>query len=320
MEVCFLCRKVTRVLTPQLVGTIGGLVDPPADTRSNGITPPTPALIPSEIKHETTDMMSFPEPRPSGYLPQSLPSGTQGMASPGAGGTIPESTTLAYMPDLFHVGYQSSSATPDRKYDFHSNEVKWPSDPREGDETAWWPMKSPLDKKYDFPSEGFKWFSDPGTGDEKTARFPIGSLPAETKNVGSQRPDKRKRAVTPDEGRKMRRTLLEGSQSSESPISKSLPPTHDEPTVDPLRAEDSLSTTMPHRIWHQIPQRTYSHGQKQWDFRSSQPITFCTNGLPGSNMGDALRKRFIGFDGRDDLVLQGAGGSISCRLEVRRSS
>jgi hypothetical protein len=33
-------------------------------------------------------------------------------------------------------------------------------------------------------------------------------------------------------------------------------------------------------------------------------------------MGDALHKKFTGLDGRDDPVLQGASGAISCRLMV----
>ena len=33
-------------------------------------------------------------------------------------------------------------------------------------------------------------------------------------------------------------------------------------------------------------------------------------------MGNAFRKEFTGFDGRDDPVLQEAAGAISCRLLV----
>jgi hypothetical protein len=33
-------------------------------------------------------------------------------------------------------------------------------------------------------------------------------------------------------------------------------------------------------------------------------------------MGDALRKRFAGLDGRDDRVLKDPAGAISCRLLV----
>ena len=33
-------------------------------------------------------------------------------------------------------------------------------------------------------------------------------------------------------------------------------------------------------------------------------------------MGDALRKTFTGLDGRDNPVLQGAAGAISCRFLV----
>jgi len=286
MEVCFLCWRITLVLTPHSVGTIGSLVDPPTNTWSNGITPPTPVFTPSEIKRETTNMVSLLESQPSRYPLQSLPGGTQGMAS-GSGGTVPEFNTSAYynsIPDLFDVKNQSSSATPDQKYDFHSEEPKW--------------------------------FSDPGAGDEKTAWLPMRSPPSETKDVGYERLDKRKRAMTPDEAHKMRRTLPEGSQSSESSISKSLPLAHDGLVVDPFRAQGSLSTTIPHWVEHKIPQRPYNHGPKQRDFRPSQPITFSVNGLPGVNMGAVLSKRFTALDGRDDPVLQGAGSSISCRLEV----
>jgi len=185
------------VLTPQLVGTISGLVDPPADTRSNGITPPTPVPIPSEIKHETTNRIPLPS-RASRYPPQSLPGGTQGVAS-GSGGTITEFDTSAYYDftsDLFDVNNQSS-ATLDRKHD-HSKEVKWLSDPGEGDKMAWLSMKSPLDQKYDYHSEDLKRVPDLGAGDEEMAWLPIGSPLAETKDIGSQRPDKRKRAMTSD--------------------------------------------------------------------------------------------------------------------------
>ena len=71
--------------------------------------------------------------------------------------------------------------------------------------------------------------------------------------------------------------------------------------------------------WRKIPQKVYDHGKKQWDFRPSQPIMFHVNGCPGVNMGDALRKKFTGLDGRDDLVLQDARHAISCRLWVRSS-
>jgi len=71
--------------------------------------------------------------------------------------------------------------------------------------------------------------------------------------------------------------------------------------------------------WRKIPQEVYNHGRKQWGFTPSEPILFPVNGCPGLNMGDALRKRFTGLDGRDDLVLQDARGAISCRLLVRLS-
>ena len=71
--------------------------------------------------------------------------------------------------------------------------------------------------------------------------------------------------------------------------------------------------------WHEIPQRLYEHGRKQWDHRPSDPILFQMKGSPGVNMGNALRKKFAGLEGRDDLVLQDAKKAISCRFLVRLS-
>jgi len=65
-----------------------------------------------------------------------------------------------------------------------------------------------------------------------------------------------------------------------------------------------------------IPQRpTVCERQQRW--QRSASIIFSTNGFAGMNMRDALCKRFTSLDGRDDLVLQEAGSSISCRLQVR---
>ena len=71
--------------------------------------------------------------------------------------------------------------------------------------------------------------------------------------------------------------------------------------------------------WYKIPQKTYDHGRKQWDFIPSESISFGVNGRPGVNVIDALQKRFTGLDGRDDPVLQDATSAISCRLSVRSS-
>jgi len=79
------------------------------------------------------------------------------------------------------------------------------------------------------------------------------------------------------------------------------------------------AATFPPPNWHRIPQRAYDNGQKRWNFTPQEFISFGVNGSPGMNMGDALRKRFMGLDGRDDLVLQGANRAISCRLSVRLS-
>ena len=90
-----------------------------------------------------------------------------------------------------------------------------------------------------------------------------------------------------------------------SPTSTSLPP----PTPQ--------AAASPPLILHRIPQKVYDLGRKQQGFTPSKPIYFSVDGRPGINMGDALRERFTGLDGRDDLMLQDASSAISCRLSVR---
>lgn len=68
--------------------------------------------------------------------------------------------------------------------------------------------------------------------------------------------------------------------------------------------------------WIKVPQRNYDHGRKQWSFKKLEPVSFGVGGRPGINLGNALRKRFEGLDGRDDPVLQDAAGAISCRFLV----
>lgn len=87
-----------------------------------------------------------------------------------------------------------------------------------------------------------------------------------------------------------------------------------------IASREHLDTTQPAPPspirWIKVPQRSYDHGSRQWDFKPLEPIFFSTNGYPGINLGDALHRRFKGLDGRDDPMLQGAPGVISCRLLV----
>lgn len=85
-------------------------------------------------------------------------------------------------------------------------------------------------------------------------------------------------------------------------------------TTQPTPPLLSAATFPPNRI--KIPQKSYDHGRKQWNFKPLEPIRFSTNGRPGINLRDALHKEFAGLDGRDDPMLQGVGGAISCRLLV----
>lgn len=66
--------------------------------------------------------------------------------------------------------------------------------------------------------------------------------------------------------------------------------------------------------WVEIPQRTYNRGPKRLGFEQLGPIHFSTMSRPGINLGDALRKNFVDLVGRDDPMLQGSSGVISCRL------
>jgi len=72
--------------------------------------------------------------------------------------------------------------------------------------------------------------------------------------------------------------------------------------------------------WIKVPQKSYDHGRKQSNFKRLKPVSFGVGGRPGVNLGNALRKEFVGLDGRDEPVLQDAAGAISCRLLVGSSS
>jgi hypothetical protein len=86
------------------------------------------------------------------------------------------------------------------------------------------------------------------------------------------------------------------------------------PPLPPMPAPQTTPFYPSH--WRKIPQNVYEHGKKQWDFQPSEPVLFYVNGCPGINMGDALRKKPTGLDGRDDLVLQDAQDTVSCRYWV----
>ena len=108
MEVRFRPLPETRVLTAQLVGMIGGLADPSADTRPSSITPPISLLPPGEIDHVVANAISLLEPltpSPQEYPPLCTPRWPQ-EATPHAGSTVLESRILSYectALDLFHV-------------------------------------------------------------------------------------------------------------------------------------------------------------------------------------------------------------------------
>ena len=77
-----------------------GTIRDPSDTRSSGVTPFVPVLIPGEIKHGETAGICLPEPRPpspSGRHPPHPPSDTLDAASD-TGGAVLESNTLAPAP------------------------------------------------------------------------------------------------------------------------------------------------------------------------------------------------------------------------------
>jgi len=92
-----------------------------------------------------------------------------------------------------------------------------------------------------------------------------------------------------------------------------------DPTAADWNLGGSISATIPAYIpmnWIQIPQRRHDNGRQQRGFKPSDPISFSINGRRGINLGDALSQKFEGLDGRDDPVLEGASGPISCRLLV----
>jgi hypothetical protein len=82
----------------------------------------------------------------------------------------------------------------------------------------------------------------------------------------------------------------------------------------PFTTPESLTKTSTSSNWRR---GAFNHGRKQWDYQPLKPIAFSANGLEGIKISNALREDFSGLDGRDDLLLQGTGGFISCRLSVR---
>lgn len=140
------------------MGAIGGLTNCSVDVRSNGIIPPTPAFIPSEIEHEATNRTSLPEPRPPSPPECPLPGSTQEVTSDADTIVLESNAHVNFTFDRLHIEDQSLNLTSGH-HNFHREVTQ---------------------------------FSEPGAGDE------------------------RKRIMTPDEGRKMRRALSGGSQGSES--------------------------------------------------------------------------------------------------------
>lgn len=68
--------------------------------------------------------------------------------------------------------------------------------------------------------------------------------------------------------------------------------------------------------WVKIPQGNYIHSQIN-PFPRWEKVTFSVKSTPGFNLKDALRRVYKDLNGRDDYVLQGAKGPVSCRLLVR---
>ena len=118
--------------------------------------------------------------------------------------------------------------------------------------------------------------------------------------------------------------ILPHPTAMESQVTTSHPNCHWTPQEAYDRStSSSLLPPLPHatvslpQILHKIPQEVYNHGRKQWDFTPSECIYFGVNGHLGMNMGDALQRRLMNLDGRDEPVLRDGGSAISCRFLVR---
>jgi len=42
--------------------------------------------------------------------------------------------------------------------------------------------------------------------------------------------------------------------------------------------------------WFEVPQWAYAHGDRQWDFKRSEPISFIVSGLPGKHVPQAINR------------------------------
>jgi len=100
-----------------------------------------------------------------------------------------------------------------------------------------------------------------------------------------------------------------------------LPSLHDIPNFSPNPDGVTVSPLPLPELpisWVKIPQRRYA--QRGGGTRSLSRLGeagFSVNGARGFNMQSALDQFFTGLDGRDDPVLENAGGPVSCRLLVR---
>lgn len=74
-------------------------------------------------------------------------------------------------------------------------------------------------------------------------------------------------------------------------------------------------SSFPHRTWMTIiPQRPY--GRKK-DNKTQESITFKVDGRLGIPARDAIKKIYVGLEGRDNQAFAGKSSVLMLRLEVR---
>ena len=338
------------MLTPQLVGTIGSLADPPADTWSNGITIPTPVFTLSDIKHETTNMMTLPEPQPSGYPPQrqhqSMP---YDGSSPGTGtardifhsfpihrgatNVEDESFPLVDSPGPVHTqGPVQRNHSPDHFAFLSSwnNRIYDPpvadsslldvggfTLPINGIEFPSWPQGVYThDPPTPYPDvNGEMLFSQDG----RTLIQPSFPQHYAARPVSTVEHAMSNRAQLLRSGSQGPPLIVEGQSyvRREMPVRRhSTFDSQDSSTQHSTFGSglpDSDTSFSPEMRMAMVPQRPYAMTGGREKQRS---IIFKVTGRLGIPVRDALRRNYAGLEGRDNLVFVDEAGVITLRLEA----
>ena len=289
------------------------------------VTPPTPALITSEIEHKATNRTASPEPRPPSLSERPSPSlrGYARKTTPNRHSFIAEEGTLPPTPILRHNRFSYDRGR------FRGLEHSIPrmslnsdgiSQPRSNASTM--PTILPaLPTTRPLGFGGIPPYKTTPTMPSMMAAFLITKRPLGSGGISQPCPNTPTSHVeAPPSGaflnpRKIPRPHYNFSPLFNAPLGSSgVPRPRSRPSILPnvlAPLPKARPASVPAPPISYMAETTFDHRVKQ-----RRSITFSTNGPPDVNMRDAGRKRFTDLKGRDDLVLQGAGYPFNRSTQV----